>query len=216
MNFLRTMSLQRIADLMKVKLQGEPLRTQSNLDIEGGRNITLSQVETRDLTTITITAGGENGTLGYWGSFFDTTDQSIASTTTAYEIGLNGTDPDSDGVSIVGGNQITPVAEGNYNISVSLQLTNTDASAHDAVIWFRKNGTDISDSASKVTVPSTHGGKLGHLIFYVDLALHLNTGDYVQLMWHGESTALKLETLPAGTTPVYPQIPSAIVSVVQV
>lgn len=215
MNFLRTQSLQRIADILKLSISGEIWKTQSNLNISGGRNIYFSQTESKDETTFTLQAG-TGGVLGYWGSFWDTTDQTAATTTTAYLVTLNSSDPDSDGVSVVSNSRITPTTPANYNISVSVQLTNTDTQAHDAVFWFRKNGTDIADSSSKVTVPSTHGGKLGHLIFYVDLALHLDASDYVELVWHAENTALKLETLPAGTTPVYPQIPSVIVSVVQV
>ena len=216
MNFLRTMSLQRIADLVKVKLNGETMKTQSNLDIVSGRNMTFTQTEGKDLTTLTVTAGGSNGALGYWGSFYDTTTQTITSTTTAYVIGINSTDPDSDGVEIQGGDKIVPTTPANYNISVSIQFTNIDTQAHDATIWFRKNGVDIPYSASRITVPSTHGGINGHLIFYVDVALHLNSGDYVQLVWHAEDTNIKLETLAAGTTPVYPVSPSVIVSVVQV
>lgn len=215
MNFLRTMSLQRIADVLKLQLSGAVWKTQSNLNIDGGRNIVFTQTETKDLTTLTVQAG-VGGTLGWWGSFWDTTNQTITSTTTAYVIGINSTDPDSDGVSIVDGNKITPTTPANYNISVSAQLTNTDTQAHNAVFWFRKSGTDIPDSASVVTVPSTHGGKNGQLIFYVDLALHLDAGQYVQVMWHAENVAVKLETLAAGTTPVYPASPSVIVSVVQV
>lgn len=209
------MSLQRIADLLKVKLNGEQMKTQSNLDIVAGRGMSFTQAETKDLTTLTMSVGTD-GTLGWWGSFYDTTTQTITSTTTAYVIGINSTDPDSEGVSIVGGNQITPTTPANYNISVSLQMTNTDTQAHDAVVWFRKNGTDIADSASKITVPSTHGGINGHLIFYVDLALHLDAGEYVQLVWHAEDTKVKLETIAGGASPVYPQSPSVIVSVVQV
>lgn len=215
MNFLRTQSLQRIADILKLSLNGAVWKTQSQLNISGGRNIYFSQVETKDTSTLTMEVG-TGGVLGYWGSFWDTTDQTVGTTTESYVIQIGATDPDSDGVAIVEGSKITPTTPANYNISVSVQVTNNDSQAHDAVFWFRRNGTDIADSASKVTVPSTHGGKNGHLIFYVDLALHLDAGDYVQLVWHAEDTAVKLETLPAGTSPVYPQIPSVIVSVVQV
>ena len=215
MNFLRTQSIQRIADLLKLQLDGLPWKTQSNLNIESGRNIAFSQVETKDTTTLTITAG-KNGVLGYWGSFWDTTTQTAGTTTSSYLVTLNSADPDNDGVAVTDGNKIVPTTPGNYNVSVSVQLTNTDSQAHDAIFWFRKNGTDIADSASRVTVPSTHGGINGHLIFYVDLALRLQAGDYIQIAWAVDNTAVSLETIAAGTTPVYPRSPSVIVSVVQV
>ena len=63
MNFLRTQSLQRVADILKLKLDGVLWKTQSNLNIQSGRNIAFAQVETKDTTTLTITAG-KNGVLG--------------------------------------------------------------------------------------------------------------------------------------------------------
>jgi len=215
MNFLRTQSIQRVADLLKLKLDGVLWKTQSNLNIQSGRNIAFSQVETKDTTTVTVTAG-KNGVLGYWGSFWDTTNQTAATTTSSYVVTLNSADPDNDGVTVVSGSRITPTTPGNYNISVSVQLTNTAVQAHDATFWFRKNGTDIADSASRVTVPSTHGGVNGHLIFYVDLALRLQAGDYIEIAWAVDNTAVSLETIAAGASPVYPQSPSVLLSVVQV
>jgi hypothetical protein len=216
MNFLRTMSLQRIADLLKIKLNGETMKTQSNLDIVAGRNMTMTQVETKDLTTLTVTAGGADGAWGWWGTFYDTTTQGITSTTTAYVIGINSSDPDNDGVTVTDGSKIVPTTPANYNISLSVQVTNNDTQNHEAVFWFRKNGVDVPYSASTVTVPTKHGGVKGHLIFYVDLALHFDSGDYMEIMWHATNTDVSVETLPAGTSPVYPVSPSVIVTVVQV
>ena len=213
--FLRTQSLQRVADILKVKLNGSTMKSQSNLDIRGGRNITLAQTEADNLTTVTVTAG-KDGVLGYWGSFWDTTTQTAGTTTSSYVVTLNSADPDNDGVSVTDGNKIVPTTPGNYNVSLSAQLTNTDSQAHDAIFWFRRNGTDIADSASVVTVPSTHGGRNGQLIFYVDLALRFQAGDYLEIAWAVTNTNVKLETIAAGTSPVYPRSPSVILTVVQV
>jgi hypothetical protein len=216
MNFLRTQSLQRLADILKLKLDGVLWKTQSNLDIRAGRNMTFAQTETKDLTTLTVTAGGTNGAWGWWGTFWDTTTQTIASTTTAYVLTLNSADPDNDGVTVQSGSKIVPTTPGNYNVSLSVQVTNDDTQNHEAVFWFRKNGTDVPYSASTVTVPTKHGGIKGHLIFYVDLAMHFDAGEYMEIVWHATSTDVSVETLPAGTSPVYPVSPSLIVTVVQV
>ena len=103
-----------------------------------------------------------------------------------------------------------------YNFAFSVQLTNADVQAHDATFWIRKNGTDVTQSGSVVTVPATHGGISGHYIFYVDLIQQLAANDYIQLVWAADNTNLKLETIAAGTTPVHPLSPSVIVSVTQV
>ena len=215
MNFLRTQSIQRIADLLKLQLDGLPWKTQSNLNIQSGRNITFSQTEGKDLTTLTVTAG-KNGVLGYWGSFWDTTTQTITSTTTAYVIGLNSADPQNDGVVVTDGNKIVPTTPGVYNVSLSVQLSNADVQLHDATFWFRKNGTDVPASSSVLTVPNSHGGTNGRIIFYVDIVFRLEPSDYIQLMWSATSTDVKLETIPAGTSPVCPVSPSVIATVVQI
>lgn len=215
MNFLRTQSIQRIADILKLKLDGTVWKTQSNLNIQSGRNITFSQTEGKDLTTLTVTAG-KNGVLGYWGNFWDTTTQTVTSTTTAYVIGLNSADPQNDGVVVTDGNKIVPTTPGVYNVSLSVQLSNAAVQLHDATFWFRKNGTDVPASSSVLTVPNSHGGTNGRIIFYVDIVFRLEPSDYIQLMWSATSTDVKLETIPAGTSPVCPVSPSVIATVVQI
>lgn len=214
MNFLRTQLIQRQSDLMKVRLDGQVWESQSILNVQAGRNIVFAQTETHNVSTLTVSAGTA-GVLGWWGSFWDTTDQTVTSTTQAYVVTLNNADTNNDGVSVVSSSQLTVANAAVYRVSVSYQFVNTDSQAHDVVFWFRKNGTDIADSASKVTVPSTHGGALGHQITMVEIVQTLAANDYIQLVWAAENTAIKIETLPAGTTPVYPQTPSVIVTVNQ-
>jgi hypothetical protein len=213
--FLRTMSLQRVADILKLKLDGVLFKTQSNLNIQSGRNITFSQTDTKDLSTVTVTAG-KNGVLGYWGNFFDTTTQTVTSTTEAYVINLNSADPQNDGVVVTNGNKIVPTTPGVYNISFSAQVSNTDSQLHDASFWYRKNGVDVPYSASILSIPNKHGGINGRIIFYVDIVLKLQPTDYIQLAWSATNTALSLETIPAGTIAPSPVSPSVICSVVQI
>lgn len=215
MNFLRTQSLQRVADILKLKLDGVLWKTQSNLNIQSGRNITFSQTDTKDLSTLTVTAG-KNGVLGYWGSFYDTTTQTVTSTTEAYVIGLNSSDPDNDGVVVTEGSKIYPTTPGVYNISFSAQVSNTDSQLHDASFWYRKNGADVPYSASILSIPNKHGSVNGRVIFYVDIVLRLEPTDYIQLAWSATNTALSLETIPAGTIAPSPVSPSVICSVVQI
>jgi len=201
--------------VLKLKLNGTLFKSQSNLDIVGGRNITLAQTEADNLTTVTVTAG-KNGVLGYWGNFYDTTTQTVTSTTEAYVINLNSADPQNDGVVVTDGNKIVPTTPGVYNISFSAQVSNTDSQLHDASFWYRKNGVDVPYSASILSIPNKHGGINGRIIFYVDIVFRLEASDYVQLAWSATSTALSLETIPAGTIAPSPVSPSVIVSVVQI
>lgn len=147
-----------------------------------------------------------------YGAFQDTTDQTAASTTAAYEITLNTTDY-AVGVSIVSNSQITVRSAGVYNIQFSIQLANTNTQIHDVDIWFRKNGTDVAGSNSKFSVPNSHGGTDGHLIAALNFYIQLAAGDYVQLMWATNSTNVTIEQLPAQTSPTRPTTPSVIVTV---
>ena len=214
MNFLRTQTLMRVADSLKLTLNGSLWKTQSNLDVKAGRNIVFDQAETKDLTTLTVSAGTA-GVFGWYGSFWDSTTQTAASTTTAYIITINSSDG-HDGVTVVDGSKITFENKAIYNVAVSIQLTNTDTAIQDATFWYRKNGTDIDFSGSKVSVPNSHGGTPGNLIFYVDLSVSANAGDYVQLVWCTTSTQVSLANIAAAGSPTRPACPSVIVTVVQV
>ena len=218
MNFLRTVSLKRLVDVLKVQLDGVVFQTQSTLNIVPGHGVQLVQTEAKDVSTLTIGVGdGSTGVLGYWGGFYDTTTQNTASTTATNVVTMTGSDPNNDGVSIVSGSRITFSQLGVYNVCTSLQFTNNDVQIHDATIWFRKNGTDIPYSASTVSIPNKHGGILGNLIFYVDLPQKLSTGDYMQICWSANSTDISLTTLPASAVaPVHPESPSVLVTVHQI
>ena len=214
MNFYRTVGLARIADYLKLSLNGQQWLSQSNLDIVAGRNMVFSQVESKDTSTLTVSMGTA-GVFGWYGSFWDSTTQTAASTTTAYVVTINTSDG-HDGVTVEGGSRITVANKGVYNLATSIQVTNNDTQAHDATFWIRKNGSDVSQSGSIITVPPTHGGTAGKYIFYVDLIQQMNAGDYLQIMWAADNTNLQLQTIPAGVSPTHPLSPSVIVSVTQV
>jgi hypothetical protein len=152
------------------------------------------------------------GTTGYWGSFWDTTNQTAASTTVAYLITLNSTDANSNGISIVSSSRITFAYEGAYNLQFSAQFVNTDTQIHNAQIWLRLNGTDVTDSMGTVAIQQKHGGIDGVNIVSWNYVLKLSAGDYLQLVWNVDSTNVSLQTLPAGTSPTHPESPSVIVT----
>ena len=118
MNFLRTQLIQRQSDLMKVRLDGQVWESQSILNVQSGHGITFAQTETHNVSTLTVSVGDADGSIGYWGAFWDMTDQTIASTTTAYVVNLGNANADNNGVSVVSGNQITVANAGVYNIAV--------------------------------------------------------------------------------------------------
>lgn len=161
------------------------------------------------------TGSFNSGPLTY-GSFYDTTNQTISSTTTAYPMLINVVDQASN-VSIVDGSKITIAYPGTYNLQFSGQFKNTDTQAHDIEIWLRYNGQDYPWSSSVVSVPSKHGAVDGHVITAWNwVGTSQNPNDYVQIMWSSESTTVSMETRAAGTSPTRPAIPSLIVTLTEV
>jgi hypothetical protein len=150
-----------------------------------------------------------------YGSFYDTTTQSIASITTAYPITIN-TTAENNGVAIVSGSRITVGAIGVYNVQFSAQLLSTDTSIHNTKIWLRKNGVDLAQTAGDVNVPNRHGGINGQTIASWNYVLTMSAGSYLEFYWTGTSTNLSIAPIAAGTSPVSPASPSMIVTVCQV
>lgn len=161
------------------------------------------------------TSGGTGGSQLYfpYGAFYDTTTQTVASTTTAYPITINST-AYSNTVSIVSSSRITLTIDGYYNIQFSAQLANYDNASQDIDIWFRKNGTDIANSNSRFgLVPRKAVGDPSHIIQTVNIYVSVVAGDYVELVWCSSNTNAKIEAYVAGTSPTRPAVPSIIATV---
>lgn len=159
-----------------------------------------------------VAGGGGGGSPGYYGSFYDTTDQTAAAINTGYPITIN-TTVENNGVSIVSGSRVTVANGGVYNIQFSAQLVNTDTSIHEVTMWLRLNGTDIAYSSGAVSVPNSHGGIHGQIIPAWNYVMTLAAGDYLQFYWQTPNTAVYLERVVDGAAPISP---SMIVTVTQV
>jgi hypothetical protein len=141
---------------------------------------------------------------GFYGTFYDNTDQSAANTTTAYPVNSS---------------KVTFPYSGVYNIQFSIQFISTENNANnpsEVNVWLRKNGSDVAESNSQFTVPNRHGSHSGALIAALNLVIDLADGDYIQLMWQTENTLISMQTLPAGTTPTTPVTPSVILTATEV
>ncbi len=147
-----------------------------------------------------------------YGAFYDTTDQTAASTTTAYAISLNSTTV-SNTISVENSSQITFTYEGIYNIQFSVQLVNTDNAVQDIDIWFRKNGTDIANSNSRFGLaPRKSVSDPFHVVGSLNFIDSFAANDYIELYWCTTSTSAYIEAYTAGTTPTRPAIPSVILT----
>ena len=153
-----------------------------------------------------------NRAYGSWSDSSDQTGSISAGTAMTFN-----TQDIADGVTLVGGSQITVPNTGIYDLQFSAQLKNVDNTQHEAVIWFKVNGSDLANSATTITIPARKTSNIyGYAVAAWNIFLNLNSSDYVQIFWLPSSTQVTLEHLPASVTPAYPAIPSVIVSVQQV
>jgi uncharacterized lipoprotein YbaY len=157
---------------------------------------------------VPVSDAAEADTAPY-GAFQSLADQTAAAANTAYAITYDTTDF-SNGVSVASSSRITVRNYGIYNFQTSIQFTNTDSQEHAVSVWFRKNGTDIINSNTQLSIIARHGSINGSIVFAVNFYFELQANDYVEMMWSTTSTTVKLDYLPTQTTPTRPATPSVI------
>jgi hypothetical protein len=145
----------------------------------------------------------------YQGSFYDTTIQtSLGSEIKA--ITLNSTDI-SNGISVVNSSQIKVASAGVYNLQFSAQITKTQGgSAENVFIWFRKNGQDIANSNTAITLANNNTLLVASWNFFSQMSVN----DYLQIMWY--STDVHIRLIAQSATANYPAIPSVIATMSKV
>jgi len=103
---------------------------------------------------------------------------------------------------------------GVYNVMYSLQLINTTNDSQYADVWFRINGTDVDDSASRFGLPPRKSsGDPSELIGAMNIFLTLDADDYIEVAGGVSDVGVELWYDGAQTTPfVRPAIPSVILT----
>ena len=180
--------------------------------IIAGPNITVSPTTGVGQVTISSTGGGGgtgNTATGSYGSFYSTqTQTNVAST--ARSMSLNTTDI-TNGVSISGSTNpyntyIKTENAGVYDIQFSAQVDKTDSGTDEIWIWLRKNGINVTDSATSIQLVGNGAHYVAAWNFFVNAAAN----DYFQLMWYSPDANVRLHA-EAGFG-VVPGIPSLIVT----
>lgn len=171
----------------------------TNVDVLSGR------IPFSTITNKAYASFYDAGTSDQTGS---TTDRTAVEWATAAVAGAN--------ITVVDNSKLTFVFAGTYRINVSVQLHNADSADHNVVFWFAKNGTNIANTATKITVPKAGDG--GKAVFTTEIFVTLAANDYVQLYWFTDDTDVTLHYVApiaanAGVTPAIPAVPPAIVVV---
>ena len=159
-----------------------------------------------------------HGCPGYWGSFWDSTSQYVATINTPTAILLRSGDLSNYGAAVASGSRITVLYPGIYSITFSIQFSNSDSQIHDANVWLRKNdsGTlgDVANSDSRFSIIASHGGVHGNVIGTVNFVMELAANDYIELMWAATNLNVYIHAEAAGASS--PAIPGIICTVTQV
>lgn len=148
--------------------------------------------------------------MKYYGVFSKTTTQTPAVINTAYALTF---DSLRIGNGVVIGSptsRIVVPTSGLYSFAADIQLTSSSSSAKSIWVWFRKNGTDVENSARLVTSDVNNG--------YVPVSfsepISLNANEYVEVMFASDSTAVSVA--PISATAFAPAAPSVKLEVTQV
>jgi len=157
---------------------------------------------------------GPGGSLGYWGSFWDTTDQSVAIASVPTTTTFNNYDLSNSGVSLSLGSRIVFANTGVYSLTFSIQFTNSDSQIHEVNSWLSKNGVNIDDTDTRLSIQQKHGSIDGYGLMTVNFVMPLVANDYIQLYWMPDNIAVTIQTVPAGGGA--PQIPGVVFTAVQV
>jgi hypothetical protein len=142
-----------------------------------------------------------------YGSFYDTTTQLATVINTATAITFNSTDL-SNGVFIGSPTSRIVVAnEGLYNFDTSFQLDKTTGGLAIFDFWFRVNGVNVTNSASRIQIQGNNAEIFSSLNYF----FNLKANDYVELMFSVTDLSVELKTFAAA--PPHPGIPSIILTV---
>ena len=195
-----------VAEIVNGIMNGKTNNTGSvTLATGGATTTTITDARIGVDSVVTLTPVSMTASASYvpYGSFQDLTDQTIASTTTAYPMALGTTDF-ALGMSIVDGSKIKVDYSGLYNFQFSSQFTNTDSQIQDISVWFSQNGVNIPNSNGEFTIQERHGSIDGSIIATFNLFVEMAKNDYVQIMWRASNVSVSLQNIPAQTSPTRP------------
>jgi hypothetical protein len=148
--------------------------------------------------------------MQYYGVFSKTSDQTPALVDTDYALTFDATDVSNGVVIGTPASRIVVPQSGLYNFNATVQITSGNSSDKNVWVWFRKNGTDIANSARLVTV-NVNGG---YVPIALSLPISLAANEYVEMVFASSSTAITIETVDS--TAFAPASPAVSLEVTQV
>lgn len=183
--------------------------------LTGAELVPLVQSAANVKATVEDFATFNNSNFRNYGGFSSDVDQT-GDITQGTAMTFSSTDV-TDGVTLASGTRLTVPVNGTYNIQFSAQFENVENAQQDVIIWFRINGTDVTKSATKITIPARKSaGIYGYGVASWNIFLDMFASQYVEIVWMPTIASLTIQALPSSVTPAYPAIPSVIATVNQV
>lgn len=163
--------------------------------------------------TGTATTGWANSCLGAisqtsypYGTFITTSSQSLPVGSATVVTNWQAEDTNKTYKS---GTKLYVQETGDYFFQFSAMLTKSNASTGTAEIWIRKNGADISNSNTSITL----SGSGAEATMTVGVILDLNAGDYIELVGTASSTNTSINYHAATSSPTRPAVPGVIATI---
>jgi len=146
----------------------------------------------------------------YYGEFTKTSDQSPAVINTAYALTFDNTEI-AEGISIGSpASRIVVVQSGLYQFDATVQISSSSSSPKTVWLWFRKNGTDVANSARLVTININNGYTAVSMSEFFSLAAN----DRIEIMFAANDTAITVDNVAA--TAFAPAAPAVVLAVSQI
>jgi len=145
-----------------------------------------------------------------YGFFASTVNQTISAINTGTAITFNTTEIAS-AVSIgTPASRIVVAEAGFYTVTTSVQLLSTSSSSKQFYLWLSKNGTDVSNTTRNYTISANNQNRTISATYPISL----QAGDYVELKWAGDDTAMRLNAV--NNLSFAPSAPSVVIAVTQI
>lgn len=147
--------------------------------------------------------------MQYYGQFSCNTDNTPIAINTANTVVMTTTDISNGVVLGTPASRIIVPQSGLYTVSAAIQLTSGSSVDKNVWVWFRKNGTDIPNSARLVTVSTNNA----YLPIVTEVTVSLEVNDYIEVVWAANSTSVTIDAVAA--TAFAPAAPSVVINITQ-
>lgn len=145
-----------------------------------------------------------------YGYFLSTVSQSATTINTAKAMTYNVTTINQN-VSVVSNSQMKVTEAGVYDLEFNAQVRSTAGGINDISIWVRKNGIDLPNSCSDITINNNQ-----EQIVAWDFMINMAANDYVEIYWSTPSLSVTLNAFPTRTAPVRPAAPCVVANLTRI